>query len=85
MTDNKKSIYAIQHMISTAFEYCALTHTHPYNGFFPTIVTSTHAHGFLALGNFFFYFLVYGSSDPKFCILEKNKKFIFDFFLLSPM
>ena len=28
----------------------------------------------------FFYFLVYGSSDPNFCILEKNKKFIFDFF-----
>ena len=29
---------------------------------------------------FFFYFLVYGSSDTKFCILENNKKFIFDFF-----
>ena len=28
----------------------------------------------------FFYFLVYGSSDPNFCILEKNKKIIFDFF-----
>ena len=29
----------------------------------------------------FFYFLVYGSSDPNFCILEK-KKVIFDFFYL---
>ena len=27
---------------------------------------------------FFFYFLVYGSSDPNFCILEE--KIIFDFF-----
>ena len=34
---------------------------------------------------FFFYFLVYGSSDPNFCILEKKKKIIFDFFLFSPM
>ena len=32
------------------------------------------------LGDFFFYFLVYGSSDPNFCILEKKKNFIFDFF-----
>ena len=29
---------------------------------------------------FFFYFLVYRSSDPNFCILEKNENFIFDFF-----
>ena len=28
----------------------------------------------------FFYFLVYRSFDPNFCILEKNKKIIFDFF-----
>ena len=34
----------------------------------------------LNLRRFFFYFLVYGSSDPNFCILEKNKNFIFDFF-----
>ena len=25
---------------------------------------------------FFFYFLVYGSSDPKFCILEKKNIFL---------
>ena len=31
----------------------------------------------------FFYFLVYGSSDPNFCILEKKKKYIFDFFIFS--
>ena len=28
----------------------------------------------------FFYFFVHGSSDPNFCILEKNYNFIFDFF-----
>ena len=34
------------------------------------------------LGDFFF-FLVYGSSDPNFCILEKKKLFLT--FLFSPM
>ena len=33
---------------------------------------------------FFFYFLVYGSSDPNFCILEKKKKKLFlTFFIFS--
>ena len=39
-----------------------------------------HAIYFKYLRRFFFYFLVYGSSDLNFSILEKNENFIFDFF-----
>ena len=31
----------------------------------------------------FFYFLVYGSSDPNFCILEKKIKLFLTFFIFS--
>ena len=40
----------------------------------------TVCHCVCTLGDFFFYFLVYGSSDPNFCILEKKKKITFYFF-----
>ena len=46
---------------------------------------SFHVHSPTSFRRFFFYFLVYGSYVPNFCILEKNENFIFDFFLFSPM
>ena len=37
----------------------------------------------IELKHFFFYFLVYGSSDVNFCILEKKKKKILLTFFIS--
>ena len=48
--------------------------------FYCTILQNNPSVISLKLRRFFFYFLVYGSSDPNFCILEKNLNFIFDFF-----
>ena len=35
------------------------------------------------LRRFFFYFLVYGSSNPNFCILKRNKILFLTFFIFS--
>ena len=60
----KKHNFSSEIVIFTAVKNCSILHRCIH-------MMKTEVH----LGQFFFYFLVYGSSDPNFCILKKKKNY----------